>query len=184
VPVVFGQKWRDAIPVLQLLCIAGVGHTFVTLNWSVLQARGQAGLLLRLNLFCTAVIFSAFVVGLNWGVTGVAAGYAVAKWLLILPDTWVTCRSLSLRLIPSLRASGAAVPLAVVAAGLASGLRSLLISGGVPASLRLVIVLGVGALAYLGLVSIAAPELVREVKGLRSLLARAPGVAPPAEGTA
>jgi PST family polysaccharide transporter len=31
VPVVFGQKWRDAIPVLQLLCIAGVGHTFVTL---------------------------------------------------------------------------------------------------------------------------------------------------------
>jgi O-antigen/teichoic acid export membrane protein len=180
--VVFGRKWHDAIPVLQLLCIAGVAHTFVTLNWSVLQARAQAGLLLKLNLFCTAVIFSAFVVGLNWGVAGVAGGYAVAKWLLIFPDTWVTCRSLSLRLIPSLRAVGAAVPIAIATALIVYGLRALLVSGGVSAPLRLVIVLGAGGLLYLGLVSIAAPELVQEVKGLRSLLRPTRKAAPAAEG--
>lgn len=172
VSVVFGEKWRGAVPVMRLLCAAGIANTVVTLDWTLLQARGKAGTLLRLNLFMTAVIVASFALGLNWGIIGVAACYAAAKWLLILPDIWVTSRSVSLGLIQSLRASGDVILLAAGAALLALALRALLVSGGVPAGARLVIVLAFGALAYLGLLAVAAPDLVREVRGLRTRLVR------------
>jgi O-antigen/teichoic acid export membrane protein len=176
VSVVFGEKWRAAVPVMQLLCAAGIANTVVTLNWTVLQARGQAGTLLRLNLFMTSVIVGAFALGLTWGIIGVAACYAVAKWLLILPETWVTARSVSLGVIRSLRASAEIVLIAAGAGLLALGLRAALVAGGVPAGARLVIVLAFGAIAYLALVSVAAPDLVREVKGLRTTLRRRRGL--------
>ena len=34
VPVVLGQKWDPAVPVLQWLSLAGVGTTLQTLNWA------------------------------------------------------------------------------------------------------------------------------------------------------
>ena len=170
VPVVFGAKWHGAVLVLQLLCVAGVGHAFVTLNWSVLQARGQAGVLLALNLVSTTVIFTAFAVGLNWGVAGVAGGYAIAKWLLVLPDTWVTSRALGLRPLRSLRAGGVAVPIAATAGLIAYALRLVLVNAGTSAPVRLVIVLVAGGAIYLALVWLVAPALVRELRGLRGLL--------------
>jgi O-antigen/teichoic acid export membrane protein len=184
VPVVFGQKWHQAIAVLQLLCVAGVAHSLVTLNWSVLQARGQAGVLFRLNVLNTVVIVGAFALGLHWGVAGVAGCYAAARWLLLLPDMWVTGRSVHMGPIAALRSSGVAVPLAAAAAALAFGLRAALVAEGLPAALRLVVVLAVGGLAYVGLVALAAPDIVREVKGLRSSLARGGGAGPTAGGTA
>jgi O-antigen/teichoic acid export membrane protein len=184
VPVVLGKKWHAAVPVLQLLCLAGVAHSLVTLNWSVLQAQGKAGLLLRLNLFSTTVIVGAFVLGLQWGIIGVAACYAVAKALLVLPDNWVTARSVSFGMLASLRATGAGVPLAALSALVAFGFRAALVAEGVAPVARLVLVLALGLLVYLGLVAVAAPELVKEVKGLRGSFFRGRGVPSAAEGAA
>ncbi len=168
VAVVFGHKWHDAVPVMRLLCVAGLANTVVTLNWPVLQARGQAGTLFRLNLFMTSVIVAAFALGLIWGVVGVAACYGVAKWLLILPETWVTARSVSFGVRRALRASGEVVLLGAGAALLAAGLRVALLAAGISAPARLALVLGFGAIAYVALVAIAAPDLIREVRGLRA----------------
>jgi PST family polysaccharide transporter len=182
IPVAFGAKWHEAIRVLQLLCVAGVAHSLVTLNSSVLQARGQAGTLLRLSALNTLIVVGAFAVGLTWGVTGVAGCYAAARWLLVLPDTWVTGRAVGMRPLAALRSSGTALPLAVLAALAAFGLRAVLVAHHVAPALRLVLVLPVGGMIYVGLLLVAAPALVREVSGLRGVIAgRAPA---PAEGTA
>jgi O-antigen/teichoic acid export membrane protein len=172
VPVVFGEKWHAVVPVLQLLCLAGLAHTFVTLNWSVLQACGRAGVLLRLNLLYTVVTVAAFALGLHWGIVGVAACYAVARWLLVLPDTWITVRPLALNVLESLRGSGVAIPVAAVSAAAAYGIRALLVGQGVGSVGRLVLVLAAGGALYVGLLLVAAPDLVAEIKGLRASLAR------------
>jgi O-antigen/teichoic acid export membrane protein len=72
VPVVLGQKWHAAVPVLQLLSLAGVAQSVQTLNWSVLQAVGASGRLLRFMAFSTVITVGAFALGLRWGVVGVA----------------------------------------------------------------------------------------------------------------
>lgn len=184
VPVVLGKKWDAAIPVLRLLCVAGVAHSLVTLNWAVLQAQGKAGLMFRVNVMSTAVIVAGFAIGLQWGVVGVAAGYAIAKWVLVVPDTWITGRPLSTRVWTALRTSGSAVPLAGVAALIAYGVRAGLLAGGVGTAYRLVLVLAVAGLAYVGLIAAAAPELIEEVKGLRGAVFRTRGLREAAEGAA
>jgi O-antigen/teichoic acid export membrane protein len=176
VPVVFGAKWHRAIGVVQLLCVAGVAHTLVTLNWSVLQALGMARLLFTINLFTSAVIVGGFAIGLTWGIVGVAAAYAIAKWLLILPDVWLTSRAVAMGAFQSLRQSCVSLPLACLAAGFAYGVRMALVATAVPAGARLVVVLACGLVAYVGLLALAAPAIIQEVLGLRgSLIGRRVG---------
>jgi O-antigen/teichoic acid export membrane protein len=170
VPVVFGAKWHTAIPVLRWLCVAGVAHSFVTLNWSVLQAQGKAGVLFGLNCLSTVVTLGAFILGLHWGIVGVAACYAVARWVLIIPDTWITVGTLPLRTVGALRVSGAAVPLACGAAAIAMVFRTALVSDQVPAAVRLGLVLIMGLWAYVGLTLFAAPGLVGEIMDLRGVI--------------
>jgi O-antigen/teichoic acid export membrane protein len=172
VPVAFGDKWHDVVPVLQLLCVAGVAHSLVTLNWSFLQARGEAGTLFRLNVLVTVVTLAAFAAGLHWGIVGVAAWFAAAKWALVLPDTWLTCRSASASALQSLRASSVAAPVAALAAALAYGFRLGLVEVGVGAPWRLGLVLLFGAAAYAGLVVLLVPALVRELQETRATVAR------------
>jgi hypothetical protein len=105
-------------------------------------------------------------VGLNWGVAGVAGGYAVAKWLLVLPDNWVTSRALGMSPLRALRAGAVAVPIAAAAGLLAFALRAALVAAGTPAAARLVIVLLAGGAIYLALIWLAAPAVVRELRGL------------------
>ncbi len=167
VPVVFGTKWEPAVPVLQLLGATGVAQSLVMLNWPLLEAQGQAGLLFRRNLMYTVVAVAAFAVGLRWGIVGVAACYAIVRWILVLPDMAIAAKSVSLRTVEALRVSATALPLCAAAAGLGFALRAMLLSAGVPAAARLVAVLAFVPLAYLGLIALLAPALLREVMNLR-----------------
>ena len=72
VPVVLGDQWGDAVVPLQILCIGGLANTLTSLHWSVLQACGEAGVLLRVTVLSAAVTWAAFAAGLHWGIVGVA----------------------------------------------------------------------------------------------------------------
>ena len=173
VPVVFGDRWRPATHVLELLCVAGVAHSLVTLNWSVLQAAGKAGTLLRLNIFVSVVTVGAFALGLPFGIVGIAGFYALAKWLLVVPDTYVTCRAIGTGTVSALRFGGATLPLALAMAAVAFGVRLLLVAGEVPPAVRLVVVIVVSVASYPWLARLVMPELVEEV---REILRRRRGV--------
>ena len=94
VPVVLGEKWIPAVPVLQFLSLAGVGTTLQTLNWATTQAMGRPGVMLRFRLFSTPVTVGAFVIGLHWGVVGVAASFAISRFIVTPVSTYITCRTL------------------------------------------------------------------------------------------
>jgi len=111
VDVVFGSKWHAAILPLQLLCVAGIATALVALNFSIVQACGEGNALVRLNTIVSIVTISAFVLGLRYGIVGVAAFYAVAKWLLVLVDTRITTKAVSFGFWPALRAGTGTLPL-------------------------------------------------------------------------
>ena len=164
VDVVFGEKWDDVVVPLQLLCLGGIASSLSALNWSVLQASGEAGALLRLTLLTSVVTWSAFAAGLAWGIVGVAAFYAAARWLLVIPTTWMTTRGVSFDFWATLRAGAGILPIALGAGAVAYGAREVLLGTELPAALRLALVGLVMSVAYLALLFLMAPSLVREIR--------------------
>jgi O-antigen/teichoic acid export membrane protein len=167
VPVILGDRWLDAVPVLQLLCWAGILQGIQLLQWSVLQARGRAGALLRYAFMSTGVNVAAFAIGLHWGIVGVAAGFAIARTVMVPFITRLTCRELGLRLgdFPRALASVMRAAAAMVAAVLLA--RVGLVELGVPAAARLPLLVLVGAASYGAILFWRAPDVMRELKALR-----------------
>jgi O-antigen/teichoic acid export membrane protein len=167
VPVVLGTRWNEVVPVLQLLCLAGVASSLQTLNWSVLQARGEATTLLVFMLFSSAVTVGAFGLGLVWGVVGVAGLYAAVRTLLLPVYTWLACRTLGLPMLEFARSLRTVMELALVMFGAVFLARLGLVEAGVPAAARLVLVVLLGVAVYAGAAFLRAPELLAEARGLR-----------------
>jgi PST family polysaccharide transporter len=170
VRVLFGEKWRAAVPVIELLAVAGVAHSLVTLNWTVLQGTGRMQVAFRLGLLVSALTVAAFAVGVQWGAVGVAAAYASIKLPLVLIDTYVTTRAVNFNFREALMAGGSILPHAIVAAAGAWGTRIALANIGTPAALRLVVTLAAACLLYAAFLIVAAPGYVadaREVLGSR-----------------
>jgi O-antigen/teichoic acid export membrane protein len=164
VHVVFGSKWDASVVPLQLLCVAGLAHSLGMLNWGVLSASGQGGSLLRLTILTSIVTWTAFAIGLAWGIVGVAAAYAIARWLLVLPEAWITSRAVSFAFKPTLQAGGAIIPLGVAAAGVAFGCRELLLAADVAPALRILLCVGALLGTYLLLLVVVLPSLVADVR--------------------
>lgn len=164
VPAVLGPHWHAAVPVLQLLSIGGAAQSLQAFNGQVYQALGRPGMFLRFLLFSSALMFSAFGVGLLWGVAGVAGSYAVARTILLIVnsiqmsqlmhfDLWRMMRSY-LDIFGRACAMGAAVY-----AG-----RLALIHVGVPLGPRLALLVVGGALIYLLVTVLVAPDLIRDAR--------------------
>lgn len=166
VPVVLGDKWRAAAPVLQFLSLAGVGSTLQTLNWSTVQAIGRPGVMLRFRLFSTPVTLLAFAIGLHWGVVGVAASFAISRFVVTPVSTVVTCRTLGCSPVWALRGEVLVTALALLMAGVVALGRIGLMHVGVSAALRLAAVVPLGIAVYIGLLLVAAPNVVGELRSL------------------
>jgi O-antigen/teichoic acid export membrane protein len=164
VRVLFGAKWLGAVPVIELLAVAGVAHSLVTLNWTVLQGTGHIKVALRLGILVTALTVGSFAFGVRWGAVGVAASYAAIKWPLVLVDTYVTTRTVRFSFREALLAGGSILPLAVLAAAGAWGARVGLAAAGAPPALRLVLVVAAAIALYALLLLVAEPTLIAEAR--------------------
>ena len=166
VPVVLGSRWDSAVPVLQWLCLAGVAHSFQTLDWSVIQAVGLPGRVLRFMTFSAVITVVAFVLGLHWGIVGVAALFAVSRTIAMVVFTWLTCRTIAMPVREFVRSAGWVGALSLPMAVAVYIARVALVHGGVPAGPRLAVLVLLGIGVYLGTVAWRAPELVAEIRAL------------------
>jgi O-antigen/teichoic acid export membrane protein len=163
VPVVLGHRWHKAIPVLQLLCIAGLSQSLQTLNHSMLQALDRAGALLAFMIFSATLTVSAFAIGLHWGVVGVAAGFAVARTTVLPVFTTIVSRAAQTRVLAFVGAVRPVLEVSAAMGALALALRLGLEDAGAAAGLRLAAVVAFGAAVFPALLAWREPELVREV---------------------
>ncbi|MBX9245321.1 lipopolysaccharide biosynthesis protein [Actinotalea ferrariae] len=82
VAVVLGDDWMPAAPLLAVLAVAGARETVFYVTAPLMKATGQVKLLVRYEVLATAAQVTGIVVGLRWGVLGVAVGYAAAGFVL------------------------------------------------------------------------------------------------------
>jgi PST family polysaccharide transporter len=74
VPLIFGQKWIEAIPVLMLICLSAIPRPFASAAAQTLWALNKPHLDLIWNCFFTSLFAVSLFIGVHWGIVGVATG--------------------------------------------------------------------------------------------------------------
>lgn len=91
--VMLGEQWLEAAPVLRLLAVVGVTQAVATTRGLVLLSNGLTRRYLHLGLVNALVAVTSFVLGLPYGIRGVAFAYAVSGLLFFPLSLWVFMRS-------------------------------------------------------------------------------------------
>jgi PST family polysaccharide transporter len=85
--VVLGNQWVEAAPVFQVLAISALGQLLLDTTVWLLVSRGESGRLLKLLMIVSPVIVASFLIGLPFGIKGVALSgslvmIGVFPWIL------------------------------------------------------------------------------------------------------
>ena len=167
VRVMLGPHWHGATPIIQILSVVGLAYGLQGLNGVVLLALGRSRVLFRYSCVLFVAAMVAFVVGLQWGIVGVAACFAAVNVFVQPAYMYVTARSMDIGLRECARALAGVAEAAAVCIAAAVLTRVLLVADAVPTTPRLVATIAVGALAYVPVLIWRAPEVVSELRLLR-----------------
>lgn len=104
---VYGEKWREAITIIQILCFAGMAQSiYNTASW-IFLSQGRTDILLRLGIYTTLVRVVGVLVGVHWGIIGLAWAYVLGGYIFIFYPTWSSAgRLVNLRFTELLRNMG------------------------------------------------------------------------------
>jgi O-antigen/teichoic acid export membrane protein len=91
VPIVFGQKWAAAIPILILICLSALPRPFSLAASQLLLAIDKGQIDLYWNLIFTLIFAASVLVAVQWGIVSVAICVLVVH-LIALPifTIWAT----------------------------------------------------------------------------------------------
>ncbi len=81
VPIVFGQKWVTAVPVLVLICLSALPLPLANATYLLLKAVGKTDIVLYWNLIYTVLFAISLLVAVKWGIFWVAAAVFICQIL-------------------------------------------------------------------------------------------------------
>jgi O-antigen/teichoic acid export membrane protein len=162
VDVVFGTRWHDATPVVQILAWVGLLIVLQGFNSVVLQAVGQTRLLLRYAVASFVSAGASFAIGLHWGIVGVALCFAVATSVVQPLYMHLTARAIGIGMGDCLSALRGVFEAALGVAAAAAAARQVGLGLGLSTSATLMLAVVAGAAAYAPLCAWRAKDVSNE----------------------
>jgi len=83
---VFGAPWEPMIALLVILAPLGMKQSIGTTVGSIYQAKGRTDWMFRWGIVSGSITIIAFIIGLQWGIVGVAAAYLTVGIILTYPS--------------------------------------------------------------------------------------------------
>ncbi len=68
--ILFTEKWNDAIPYFQILCLSGMLLTMHVTNLNILKATGRSDIFFKLEIVKKVIGISALFIGIQFGIMG------------------------------------------------------------------------------------------------------------------
>jgi O-antigen/teichoic acid export membrane protein len=91
VPIIFGQKWVSAIPILVLICLSALPRPFASAASMLLQAVDKADINVKWSLIFTVLFAISLIVAMQWGIQAVAAAVLISHAVAMpLFTIWAT----------------------------------------------------------------------------------------------
>jgi O-antigen/teichoic acid export membrane protein len=184
VPVVLGSQWEAAVPVIQIVAWVGILQALQSINVDILMARDRTRVLFGYAVFFCSAHVAAFIIGLHWGITGVAAAYAISSTFVEPVLTVITARALGVSPLVPVRSIAGVVQAAAIMAAAVLATRVLLVSAGAPAGARLAACSVVAAIVFGAACLWREPELKRELRTVIGRFKQRPIVVPGPEPAA
>jgi O-antigen/teichoic acid export membrane protein len=164
VPLVLGDRWDDAVPIVQVLCISAILGSLVAWGSSVLDAAGRPYVTMAVNATIFVVLPLGIAAGSRFGIEGVAASYVVVIFCFaIVPMFVLVLRELSLSTRLVLARAGRIMAAALVMFATILLVRAVLSDWGVDVVLRVFVSSVVGAIVYLGSLMFFSPAIARRL---------------------
>jgi PST family polysaccharide transporter len=90
VPIIFGQKWVEAIPILMIICLSALMFPVAIATNELLNSLGKTHITLYWNLIYTILFAGCILISVNWGILGIAIGVLLCQ-IIVLPvfSIWV-----------------------------------------------------------------------------------------------
>jgi PST family polysaccharide transporter len=82
----FGPPWKPVISLLMILAPVGLIQSIGTTVGGIYQARGRTDWMFRWGVAAGVIYLLAFIIGLRWGIVGVAVAYAITSLMLTYPN--------------------------------------------------------------------------------------------------
>jgi O-antigen/teichoic acid export membrane protein len=158
---VFGPKWVEMIPVLRVFCLVGMIQSIVTLIGNLYLSQGRTEVQFRLGLFTRATSILGIVVGLRWGIVGVAIGYSIAATINLYPNVFFAGRLVNLTFSELLQNLRSVFACAVTMAGIVWAV-GLVLPIAWPDWARLMAQVSLGFVTYIALVHLLRVQAYRE----------------------
>ncbi|MGK2907150.1 MAG: lipopolysaccharide biosynthesis protein [Desulfuromonadales bacterium] len=93
ITLLLGSQWLGASVLFKILAVAAFIQPVSGTAGMVLISTGQSRLYLKLGLVSSVFICLSFVLGLPWGAKGVATGYAIINYVLLVPVLFYTFKN-------------------------------------------------------------------------------------------
>jgi O-antigen/teichoic acid export membrane protein len=91
-----GPKWAGAIPIFKIFCWVGLLQSiWTTVGW-IYFSQGRTGLYLTMGAINSGACMLAFVIGIRWGIIGVAWSYFIYNSVLFYPGLTIPGRLIDL----------------------------------------------------------------------------------------
>lgn len=164
VPLVLGEKWRPAVVPLQILALSGPLLSISHLTSTLARSIGKANWSFWFDCAGLAVYVPAFVLGVRFGLRGVAGAFGVATCVMTGPGLAIVSRALRTR--PGAVVSPIA-PIAFATAAMAAAAASCLVllePLSAAGALAAAVLSGVGV--YVAVLTWRAPDLVETARRL------------------
>jgi len=84
--VFFGNKWAGTLPIHHIFAIVGAIQSLIALVGNIYTAKGKTSWLFYWGLISSTISILGIIIGLKWGIMGVAIGYATVTFLLAYPN--------------------------------------------------------------------------------------------------
>nr|NQU90815.1 MOP flippase family protein [Bacteroidota bacterium] len=106
VVTVFGNNWLPVVPLIMIFALVGMTQSIGTTVGLIYKVNGRTDWMFYWGIASGTLVILAFLVGLRWGILGVAAAYVIASFLLLYPNYSIPFRLVDLEfasLIKTLR---------------------------------------------------------------------------------
>jgi PST family polysaccharide transporter len=148
VHVVLGNQWMEVAPVLGFLAPTGLIQSAVSSTGTVFMARGRTRTLFYLGILGAVLNVSAFLIGIRWGVLGVANCYLIANVLNLIPTYLATTALLELRFLQIMRAVAIPISLSCAMMAIVELIQESMAAWALPGPARLGILIAAGGASY------------------------------------
>ncbi|MEH2386214.1 MAG: lipopolysaccharide biosynthesis protein [Nostoc sp.] len=101
--LLFGKQWLPAIPIMQILALAGLLRSVSFFNESVFMAMDKPSWRFRLGLLNAILNVIACLVAVRWGLMAIAVAYVISDYLVFPISQWAVSQLIQTPILTYLR---------------------------------------------------------------------------------